>query len=250
MASIIRFNQTLKFCYNCLSHAASPIPCDKCSAVAFCSLECKVQAWPRHQFDCPLSLMDITDVENFRKFLPLKTLTMKSAQFYIENCAEFDEPQMEKLPISGSGFANVDVLFNSVTHLSTTKNQLEHIFVSVFLYDCLSFTGFFDQQNPQNLQNHFTDERQDPKVFFIGLLFHFLLNAMSNNHGIGIGNFQQKRYASGIFTRAVSLLNHSCAPNTGVVCSKDVQMTIGNIQFCFLFCSINLIFSHFLKSFS
>ena len=230
VASIIRFNQTLKFCYNCLSHCPSPIPCDKCSAVAFCTLDCKVQAWSRHQFDCPLALMDIIDVELqiYRKFLPLKTLAMKSAQFYIENCAEFDEPQMEKLPIYNSGFANIDVLFNSVTHLPSTKNQLEHIFVSVFLYDCLFFTGFFDEQNPQNLQSYFTDERQDPKIFFIGLLFHFLLNAMSNNHGIGIGNFQQKRYASGIFTRAVSLLNHSCAPNTGVVCSKDVQMTVGN----------------------
>ena len=49
---------------------------------------------------------------------------------------------------------------------------------------------------------------------------------MSNNHGIGIGNFEQKRYATGIFTRTVSLLNHSCNPNTGVVCNKDIQMTV------------------------
>ena len=233
VASIIRFNETLKFCYNCLTHAASPIPCSQCSGVAFCSLDCRDQAWYRHQFDCPLSFMDINfDNEKWgieptsRKFLPLKTLTLKSAQFYIENCAEFDEPQMQKLPISTTGFASTDVLFNSVTHLTTTKNLLEHIFVAVFLHDCLQHTGFFNAQNSSHLEIHFKDERKNPQIFFIGLLFHFLLNTMSNNHGIGIGNFQQKRYATGIFTRAVSLLNHSCAPNTGVVCTKDIQMTV------------------------
>ena len=127
------------------------------------------------------------------------------------------------------------MLFNSVTHLTSTQNQLEHIFVSVFLYNCLEYTGYFNNLNAQNLQIHFQDARKNPQIFFTGLLFHFLLNTMSNNHGIGIGNFQQKRYATGIFTRAVSLLNHSCAPNTGVVCTKDMQMTvatkrIGNVS--------------------
>lgn len=110
VASIIRFNETLKFCYHCLSHASSPVPCSQCSAVVFCSLKCRDQAWFRHQYDCPLAFMDINfqnekwGIEpTCRKFLPLKTLTMKPAQFYIDNCQEFDDPKLEKLPISTSG---------------------------------------------------------------------------------------------------------------------------------------------------
>ena len=48
VASIIQFDSALEFCYNCLSHVISAIPCDKCSAVVFCSFACLKEAMPRY----------------------------------------------------------------------------------------------------------------------------------------------------------------------------------------------------------
>ena len=81
-------------------------------------------------------------------FVALKALGMRPAQFYVDHCDVFDEVQEKKLPISGEGFGNLDVFFNSVTHLDTTKLKLEKIFMSVFLYQCFEQTGYF-----KNLQD-------------------------------------------------------------------------------------------------
>ena len=71
-------------------------------------------------------------------------LGMKSAQFFINHCATFDEPQEQKLPITTGQFDKLDVFFNSVTHLDTTLQKLDKIFMSIFLYQCLKESGYFD----------------------------------------------------------------------------------------------------------
>ena len=68
---------------------------------------------------------------------------MKPAQFYLQHCHSFDAPQEQRLPISQPDFDHLDVFFNSVTHLETTKLQLEKIFMCVFQYQCLEATGYF-----------------------------------------------------------------------------------------------------------
>ena len=59
VASIILFNDSLEYCYNCLSHVISPIPCTKCASAVFCSFICLKDSLDRHVYDCPLSFMDI-----------------------------------------------------------------------------------------------------------------------------------------------------------------------------------------------
>ena len=59
IASIILFADSMEFCYNCLDHVISPIPCSKCSAIVFCSFSCLESSKLRHSYDCSLSLMDI-----------------------------------------------------------------------------------------------------------------------------------------------------------------------------------------------
>ena len=73
---------------------------------------------------------------------------MKPAQFFVKHCDIFDEVYEKKLPIGDKEFGNLDVFFNSVTHLETTKQQLEKIFMAVFLYQCFEHTGYF-----KNLQD-------------------------------------------------------------------------------------------------
>ena len=55
------------------------------------------------------------------------------------------------------------------------------------------------------------------------------MNTYSNNHTVNAttpGTLERRAYATAIFTRVVTLLNHSCATNTGVVVQKDVQITV------------------------
>ena len=59
VAGNIQFSDCLDFCYNCMGHASSPIPCQRCSAVVFCSFACRQEAEQRHIYDCPLSYIDI-----------------------------------------------------------------------------------------------------------------------------------------------------------------------------------------------
>ena len=69
---------------------------------------------------------------------------MKPAQFYITHCSTFDEPKEQELPIGEEKFDKLDVFFNSVTHLETTFQKLDKIFMSVFLYQCFKESGYFD----------------------------------------------------------------------------------------------------------
>ena len=71
-------------------------------------------------------------------------LGMKPAQFFINHCATFDEPQEQRLPITTGQFDKLDVFFNSVTHLDTTLQKLDKIFMSIFLYQCFKESGYFD----------------------------------------------------------------------------------------------------------
>ena len=155
-------------------------------------------------------------------------MALKPAQFFVDQCQQFDEPDTERLPVTKDDFAKLDVLFNSVRHLDTTVEQLVKIYQSIFMYQCLESTGYFSHLQPSALQ-YFKDERKDPRVFFINLLFHFLLNTLSNNHSLTYstpGRFEKGKYASAIFSKVVAIINHSCATNTGIVVQRDLQVTV------------------------
>ena len=70
----------------------------------------------------------------------------------------------QKLPIGDKEFGNLDVFFNSVTHLETTKQKLEKIFMAVFLYQCFEHTGYF-----KNLQ----DEGMYSLIFYTPYVWHY-----------------------------------------------------------------------------
>ena len=155
-------------------------------------------------------------------------MTLKPAQFYVDKCQTFDKPNTERLPETSKEFGGLDILFNQVTHLDTSEDQLVKIYQSIFMYQCLESTHFFVDLQPKALE-HFKDERKDPQVFFIRLMFHFLLNILSNNHSITYstpGTFKRGKYASAVFSAVAALLNHSCATNTGTVVQRDVQITV------------------------
>ena len=50
VTAIVKFHLTLEYCYNCLLHVPSPIPCENCAGVIFCSLKCRDEAKQRYYY--------------------------------------------------------------------------------------------------------------------------------------------------------------------------------------------------------
>ena len=105
----------------------------------------------RHLYECHLSLLDLClshgikgTKEAGHTFLAMKILTMKPAQFYIDNYADFNENNMSKLPISQDGYDDLDVTFNAAVHMETTKEQFHKVVCAIFMYQLLSTSVYFD----------------------------------------------------------------------------------------------------------
>ncbi len=159
----------------------------------------------------------------------MQVMIKKPSQFFIDNCSIFDQPDLTVMPVSGPGFEDLDVLFNSVTHLDSTQGKLNKLFKALFMYKCLENTGYFKFQDGSNLKAHFKDTRADSRVFFACLMFHYMLAISSNCHSVSTstsGYFKRHKYGIAVFSRVVSVINHSCNPNTGIVVVKNIQVTI------------------------
>ena len=77
--------------------------------------------------------------------LALKVLTHKSAQFFIDNCMDFNEVNPKRPPFTKEGFEGIDMVYNAVTHLDTMKDQFQKILYALFLYQELSLSNYFDE---------------------------------------------------------------------------------------------------------
>lgn len=75
------------------------------------------------------------------------------------------------------------------------------------------------------------DERSQPEVFFLHLLFHFYTVVQSNNHSLleltHVGTSVEKDIVgNALFPTVASILNHSCDPNTSPVVIDQTQVTV------------------------
>ena len=74
----------------------------------------------------------------------MKILTMKPAQFFIDHNNIFNENNELQLPISKDGFDDIDITFNTVTHIETTEQQFHKLMSALFMYQCLCSSSYFD----------------------------------------------------------------------------------------------------------
>ena len=70
---------------------------------------------------------------------------MKPAQFYVDNSNIFNENNELQLPISKDGFDDIDITFNTVTHIETTEQQFHKLMSALFMYQCLCSSSYFDK---------------------------------------------------------------------------------------------------------
>ena len=77
--------------------------------------------------------------------LALKLLATKPAQFFIDNCIDFNEVNPKRPPVTKQDFVGLDMVYHAVTHLDTMKDQFQKILYALFMYQELSLSNYFDE---------------------------------------------------------------------------------------------------------
>ncbi|KAH8279079.1 hypothetical protein KR026_001328 [Drosophila bipectinata] len=194
------------------------IPCDSCCSVMFCSEDCKQQAMSTfHRFECPI--IDFLH-RMFNKIhgIALRT-TLAALDLYptIEELMAFcEQPENQHKCAFDLDYGQLTrqeqyrAIHGLVTnqHLRSVSDLFQRSVV------CAILKHFIIEYTP--LKDHLGGE--DGRNFFTDLLFRHLQTSPSNMHGIDLveqvnETKDDQTHSSGAYA-FLSLLNHSCAPNT------------------------------------
>ncbi|KAH8320899.1 hypothetical protein KR067_011895 [Drosophila pandora] len=194
------------------------IPCDSCCSVMFCSEECKQQAMSTfHRFECPI--IDFL-YRMFNKIhgIALRT-TLAALDLYptIEELMAFcEQPENQHKCAFDLDYGQLTpqehyrAIHGLVTnqHLRSVSDLFQRSVV------CAILKHFIIEYTP--LKDHLGGE--DGRNFFTDLLFRHLQTSPSNMFGIDLveqvnETKDDQSHSSGAYA-FLSLINHSCAPNT------------------------------------
>ncbi|XP_017069459.1 SET and MYND domain-containing protein 4 [Drosophila eugracilis] len=194
------------------------IPCDSCCSVMFCSEECKQRAMSSyHRFECPI--IDFLH-RMFNKIhgIALRT-TLGALDLYpsIEELMAFcEQPQNQHKCAFDLDYSQLSpqehyrAIHGLVTnqHMRSVSDLFQRSVVcAVLKHFIIEFTPLKDHLGGEEGINFFTD-----------LLFRHLQTSPSNMFGIDLveqvnETKDDQSHSSGAYA-FLSLLNHSCAPNT------------------------------------
>uniref|UniRef100_A0A0D9RMZ7 Protein-lysine N-methyltransferase SMYD4 n=1 Tax=Chlorocebus sabaeus TaxID=60711 RepID=A0A0D9RMZ7_CHLSB len=217
------------YCHRCLKHTLATVPCDGCSYAKYCSQECLQQAWELyHKTECPLGgllltlgvfchialrLTLVVGVEDVRKIV--KKLCVKISNKDI--CLPESDNQVKTLNYGqGKSEKNGNMVETPIPGCDANGKQLEAAGLQAIPTDV----------NSSQLTAAVTPEScPDVTIWGVAMLRHMLqlqCNAQAittvqhtGSKGSIVTDSRQVRLATGIFP-VISLLNHSCSPNTSV----------------------------------
>lgn len=249
------------YCHRCLRHTLATVPCGSCSYAKYCSQECVQQAWDHyHSTECSLGGLLLTlgvfchvalrttllarfeDVDRVVRMLCdkagskgtclpesknlIKTFDCTNQEESEEN-SKIGEPPIPGCNVNGKYESNYNAVFSLLPH--TEKHSPEHKFICAISVSALCRQ--LKAQTSPKLKAVTPGLCADLTVWGVAMLRHMLqlqCNAQAvtaichsgSNESI-VTNSRQVRLATGIFP-VVSLLNHSCSPNTSVFFSSTV----------------------------
>ncbi|XP_029784502.1 SET and MYND domain-containing protein 4 isoform X2 [Suricata suricatta] len=244
------------YCHRCLEHTLAPVPCDGCSYAKYCSQDCLQRAWDLyHSVECALGGLLLTlgvfchialrsallarfeDASKVVRKLCGETRNKDSfspeseAQAQTLTCdlggerEKRDNPREPPIPgcdLNGKYESNYNAVFHLLPH---TENQSpEHRFLCA-----LSVSALCRQLEAASCCKPPAAgppvPGSGPAVCGAAMLKHMLqlqCNAQAvtaiqhtGSEENSVTNSKQVRLATGLFP-VVSLLNHSCSPNTSV----------------------------------
>ncbi|XP_076025237.1 protein-lysine N-methyltransferase SMYD4 [Genypterus blacodes] len=223
-------------CHRCLGQTWRPVPCDHCTYSRYCSADCRREAWEEHHcWECPLGA-DL-GVMGVKAHLALRT-TLKAGLRNVQMSQELIKGEDESSDEAGTSTSHYGDSYLSVYHLlhhcahhSPSLRFLCGVTVAT-LYLRLSKSGpppaSWDPCGSSGPNSEGGDVGWGLELRPLGgaVLRHMLqlrCNAqavvMLQDTGASdslVQSNREMRVATAIFP-TLSLLNHSCSPNTSLV---------------------------------
>lgn len=207
-------------CWNCLLCTKSPIPCEACSGVVYCSKECRQNANDTyHRYECLYT--DVLYQAHLGAWhLAFRALTSRPWSFFKDNIDQFLNHN-EKSGVDNDDIYNSEDIMsfnNLVTHNGMGGKQAPELMmqahVVVFLLRLLAKLKYAGDYENDYLE---LDEEQ---VVVGRVLHHFMRGAFYNTHetteiektGTKWENNKIQRIGR-VTNSSLALINHSCDPN-------------------------------------
>ncbi|XP_029636525.1 SET and MYND domain-containing protein 4 isoform X1 [Octopus sinensis] len=248
-AAILLPDYYLSHCNYCLDELVSPVPCQRCCHVLYCSRICRQQDWSScHYVECYfLKLLHSVGIAH----LSLRIILVTGLQYLLdfkENHTKDTPPSgIDGLTDAGCYETNYLSVYKLMTHSTDipAEDQLQYSMTAVLLLHILNQSGWFQEKYTvqQILDNYDNKAKEshllwsEPHRYVGAVLLHHIQQLICNAHaitkldfsdprpttvndGVSIQTTSQVRLATAVYP-TVSLLNHSCQPSISLSFQKD-----------------------------
>lgn len=213
--SVLLSEYTGSHCFHCFKRLIAPVPCPRCSSVAFCTVTCQQEALSsHHSVECGVLPLLWASGASVTCLMALRIVSQHGLQYFLDR-----KHKLKQVPkvYRGSDYISV---YNLVRHEDkrTADDLFHRADMAVFLLRCLQVAGFFREQLSET-----GGELTEEETFIGGLLLRHLQLLQFNAHEMAElqleknGNLNSGRsvfLGGGVFP-TLALFNHSCDP--GVV---------------------------------
>ncbi|XP_015235544.1 PREDICTED: SET and MYND domain-containing protein 4 isoform X1 [Cyprinodon variegatus] len=218
-------------CHRCLAETLCPVACEGCSLSQYCSAACQQEAWEEHhQWECPLGA-DLTVMGLMAQLALRITLKARIKNIQIARRTIRDEQKMKE---KYNPYLTVFHLLHHLEHQSAALRFLFAVTVAT-LYLKLSKAAplpipwkLNEASSASGGSTDAGDTESSPELWVVGsaVLRHMLqlrCNAQAvitlqeaGSQNSQVQSVEEIRIATAMFP-TLSLLNHSCCPNTSLV---------------------------------
>uniref|UniRef100_A0A673FPL0 SET and MYND domain containing 4 n=1 Tax=Sinocyclocheilus rhinocerous TaxID=307959 RepID=A0A673FPL0_9TELE len=208
------FNTEDRHCHHCLSQSPSFVPCPNCSYIRYCGERCQKDAWERwHQWECPIGA-DLLAI-GVLGHLALR-VALKAGQNQVKRLNPGDPCRESSDHIDcyhGNSYMGIYSLLPHVAHHSPSSRFLLAVTMAL-LY--MRLQGGPPPDMWASCEDEGESETWQPEMRARATALRHMMQLRCNTQAVtAVMSSSEIRIATAIFP-VLSLLNHSCSPNTSI----------------------------------
>ncbi|XP_050719553.1 SET and MYND domain-containing protein 4-like isoform X3 [Eriocheir sinensis] len=216
-AAVLNREEYGNHCQKCFKTTKAPIPCKKCSAVLFCSVECRQSSY-FHTIECSILDLLFGSGMSINCFLAFRLLTQYPLSYFLDMKEKLQEEENPKETTDNKEVydpADFMRLYQLVCHSQhrTPEDLFHRCIMIVFLLKALKKTKYFEGKDGGS-----GDKVSDVEVFAGSLLLRFLQIVQFNAHEVSefyllgpktFDGAKNETLGAAIYP-TLALFNHSC----------------------------------------